>query len=104
MALALPLNLSDNDLKQAHFNTVLVQQEKVDRVGFELTTSAAHQLSMLLLSTTSYLRGSSYGKRRTSQIIPRGPPFFFDACSVALYRQSEVLTKPAKMVEQVRYC
>jgi hypothetical protein len=31
--------LSDNDLKQGRFNTVVVQQEKMDRVGFEPTTS-----------------------------------------------------------------
>jgi hypothetical protein len=34
------LNLSDNILKQSQSNTVLVQQEKVDRVGFEPMTSA----------------------------------------------------------------
>ena len=32
--------LFDNFLKQAQFNTVVVQQEKVDRVRFEPTTSA----------------------------------------------------------------
>jgi hypothetical protein len=37
------LNLSDNNLKQAQTNTVLVQQEEMDRVGFEPTISA-HQL------------------------------------------------------------
>ena len=39
--LALLLNLSDIYQNQAQFNTVVVQQEKVDRVGFEPTTSAA---------------------------------------------------------------
>jgi hypothetical protein len=34
------LNLSYNTLKQAQINSVFVQQEKVDRVGFEPTTSA----------------------------------------------------------------
>ena len=33
--------LSDDILKQAQSNTVVVQQEKVDRVGFEPTTSAS---------------------------------------------------------------
>ncbi|HKI09246.1 MAG TPA: hypothetical protein VKA09_12695 [Nitrososphaeraceae archaeon] len=32
--------MSDNFLNQAQFNTVLVQQEKMDQVGFEPTTSA----------------------------------------------------------------
>jgi len=32
--------LSDNYLKQSQINTVVVQQVKVDRVGFEPTTSA----------------------------------------------------------------
>ena len=35
--------LSDDILKQAQSNTVVVQQEKVDRVGFEPTTSAPQQ-------------------------------------------------------------
>jgi two-component system, OmpR family, sensor histidine kinase VicK len=39
--MALWLKLSDNSLKQAQSNTVFVQQEKVDRVGFEPTTSAS---------------------------------------------------------------
>jgi hypothetical protein len=39
-ALALLLNLSDNHQKQSQNNTVVVQQIKVDRVGFEPTTSA----------------------------------------------------------------
>jgi hypothetical protein len=34
------LNLSDNYPKQTQTNTVIVQQIKVDRVGFEPTTSA----------------------------------------------------------------
>jgi hypothetical protein len=38
---ALLLNLSYNYQKQAQFNTVVVQQIKVDRVGFEPTTSVA---------------------------------------------------------------
>jgi hypothetical protein len=33
--------LSDNNLKQTHFNTVVVQQKEMDRVGFEPTTSAS---------------------------------------------------------------
>jgi hypothetical protein len=33
--------LSDNHLKHAQSNTVVVQQEKVDRVGVEPTTSAS---------------------------------------------------------------
>jgi hypothetical protein len=32
--------LSDNYQKQSQINAVVVQQEKVDRVGFEPTTSA----------------------------------------------------------------
>jgi hypothetical protein len=32
--------LSDNYLKQPQINTVVVQQEEMDRVGFEPTTSA----------------------------------------------------------------
>ena len=32
-ALALLLNLSDNDRNQSHSNTVILTQEKVDRVG-----------------------------------------------------------------------
>ena len=39
-ALALLLNLSDNCQNQAQTNTVVVQQEKMDRAGFEPTTSA----------------------------------------------------------------
>jgi hypothetical protein len=35
------LNLSSNCSKQAQNNTVVVQQEKMDRVGFEPTTSAS---------------------------------------------------------------
>jgi hypothetical protein len=42
--LALLLNLSDNNRKQAQSNTVIVQQEKMDRVGVEPTTSAHQQL------------------------------------------------------------
>jgi hypothetical protein len=38
--LALLLNLSDNHLKQSQINTVVVQQEEMDRVGVEPTTSA----------------------------------------------------------------
>jgi hypothetical protein len=34
------LNLSYNHLKQAQINTVVVQQEEMDRVGVEPTTSA----------------------------------------------------------------
>jgi hypothetical protein len=34
------LNLSDNYLNRVQINTVNVQQEKMDRVGFEPTTSA----------------------------------------------------------------
>jgi hypothetical protein len=37
------LNLSDSNRKQSQFNTVFVQQEKMDRVGFEPTTSASYQ-------------------------------------------------------------
>ena len=37
---ALLMNLSDNYSKQSQSNTVFVQQEKMDRVGFEPTTSA----------------------------------------------------------------
>jgi ABC-type phosphate/phosphonate transport system substrate-binding protein len=47
--LALLLNLSDNQLKQSQINTVVVQQEKMDRVGFEPTTSAAAFLVALYL-------------------------------------------------------
>ncbi|MDQ3851896.1 MAG: hypothetical protein M3299_03570 [Thermoproteota archaeon] len=39
-ALALLLNLSSNNLKQAQSNAVVVQQKEMDRVGFEPTTSA----------------------------------------------------------------
>jgi hypothetical protein len=41
MAMALPPNLSDNYLKQSQINTVVVQQEEMDRVGVEPTTSAS---------------------------------------------------------------
>jgi hypothetical protein len=41
--------LSDNYRKQAQNNTVVVQQEKMDRVGFEPTTSA-----MLSVKRRSY--------------------------------------------------
>ena len=34
------MNLSDNYHKRTQTNTVVVQQEKMDRVGFEPTTSA----------------------------------------------------------------
>jgi hypothetical protein len=37
---ALLLNLSDKRLKQSQINTVVVQQEEMDRVGVEPTTSA----------------------------------------------------------------
>jgi hypothetical protein len=47
--LALLLNLSDNQLKQSQINTVVVQQEKMDRVGVEPTTSAAAFLVALYL-------------------------------------------------------
>ena len=42
--MALLLNLSDNNLKQARINTVVVQQKEVDRVGFEPTTAAMYIL------------------------------------------------------------
>jgi hypothetical protein len=46
-----------NIRKQAQFNTVVVQQEEMDRVGFEPTTSAMpRRLSIFYLN-------SSYGKR-----------------------------------------
>jgi hypothetical protein len=35
------LEMADNYQNQAHFNTVVVQQKEMDRVGFEPTTSAA---------------------------------------------------------------
>ena len=35
------LNLSDNLLEQSRNNPVVVQQEEMDRVGFEPTTSAS---------------------------------------------------------------
>ena len=38
--MALLLNLFDNYLKQSQINTVVVQQEEMDRVGVEPTTSA----------------------------------------------------------------
>jgi hypothetical protein len=40
MSLALLLNLSDNFLNQAQFNTVFLSQKEMDRVGVEPTTSA----------------------------------------------------------------
>jgi hypothetical protein len=51
--MALLLNLSYNILKQAQINTVFVQQEKADRVGFEPTTlaSLAKGCSFCLLSS-----------------------------------------------------
>ena len=42
--MALLLNLSDNNLKQARINTVVVQQKEMDRVGFEPTISAMYIL------------------------------------------------------------
>ena len=41
------LNLSDNLLEQSRNNPVVVQQEEMDRVGFEPTTSAS--LAALLI-------------------------------------------------------
>ena len=41
MGYVLLLNLSDNYLKQAQINTVVVQQKEMDRVGVEPTTSDA---------------------------------------------------------------
>jgi hypothetical protein len=43
-ALALREVSSDNLLEQAQFNTVVVQQKEMDRVGVEPTTSAAAEL------------------------------------------------------------
>jgi hypothetical protein len=43
--------LSDNNLKQTHFNTVVVQQKEMDRVGVEPTTSA----QTAFLATAIYL-------------------------------------------------
>jgi hypothetical protein len=40
-ALVLLMNLSDNYLKHAQFNTVVVQQKEMDRVGVEPTTLAS---------------------------------------------------------------
>ena len=45
--------LSDNSLKQAQNNTVVVQQEEVDRVGFEPTTSGLKSG----LAMTNYIKG-----------------------------------------------
>jgi hypothetical protein len=47
--------LSDNYQKQAHFNAVVVHQEKMDRVGFEPTTSA--MLSVVRKELAQFLLG-----------------------------------------------
>jgi hypothetical protein len=65
--------LSDNHLKHAQSNTVVVQQEKMDRVGVEPTISA--QLAFLGCSRSLYLlylkvRGI---ERVPSTQIPPGP-------------------------------
>ena len=66
------LDLSDNNRKQAHFNTVDNQTDIVDRVGFEPTTAAKlypcrlsiESLSAPTQPTLDYLRFCRYtGKR-----------------------------------------
>src|SRR5918994_6485072 len=46
--------LSDNTLKQAQDNTIVSSQEKVDRVGFEPTTSVAATHSFQSISSLYY--------------------------------------------------
>ena len=82
--------LSDNCQNRAQNNTVVVQQEKMDRVGFEPTTSA----SMFYFSRPV----SSLLIRDCSN--PPAPPFFFIACSVA-FTSSEVLRKPDKTYSHI---
>jgi hypothetical protein len=78
MALALLLHLFDNFLKHAQFNTVFVQQEEMDRVGFEPMTLARNfpdlkkrrgkkKIFLLLHSTTGTgtLLGSSLPFQRS---------------------------------------
>jgi hypothetical protein len=55
------LNLSDNLLEQSRNNTVIVQQEEMDRVGFEPT----HDLSQL--------SGPAYLKRIDGKLTVRIP-------------------------------
>jgi hypothetical protein len=49
--------LSDNHQKGTQFNTVVVQQEKVDRVGFEPTTSAPSNFQRQLSLPSTSKRG-----------------------------------------------
>src|SRR5215211_9361252 len=60
------LDLSYNILKQSQINAVVVQREKMDRVGVEPTTSAMSAFSRLF-STIFDLKGRA-GERYLSQV------------------------------------
>ena len=60
--LALLPNLSDNHQNRTQINVVFVQQEKMDRVGFEPTTSRAQKsipINFLPLYANGFVRLSS---------------------------------------------
>jgi hypothetical protein len=84
---ALLLDLSDNNRKHAQNNTVVVQQEEMDRVGVEPTTSAC---SLKPRPTYIHLKAASMEEEFTVQ-IPPAPPFLSILRSPVL--SSEVLRK-----------
>jgi hypothetical protein len=65
MALALLLKLSYSILKQSQNNTAVVQQERVDRVGFEPTTSAYSKMLFI-----TYLENIMKSDNLAVQILP----------------------------------
>jgi hypothetical protein len=66
------LNLSDNYQKQAQNNPYFTRWIKVDRVGFEPTTSAAAAAAQLLF-ITSYPKGQHLWKENFPAQIPHAP-------------------------------
>jgi hypothetical protein len=74
------LNLSDNHLKHARINTVVVRQKEMDRVGVEPTTSAQQLSSQLLFIT--YLNGQQLWKENL--VKPHSLRLLF-ASSIAFY-------------------
>jgi hypothetical protein len=59
--------LSDNCQNQSQSNTVVVQQEKVDRVGFEPTTSAMLAIFYLRAAMERELKCSKQVRRDAAE-------------------------------------
>jgi hypothetical protein len=90
--------LSDNYSKQTQFNAVITLNDKMDRVGFEPTTSAHQQLSKMLFIT--YLKGQLW-KENLLLKNPTHSTLFLFACSVVActFKRSfeKKLAKPVKI-------